>query len=456
MTTEAEAATRLPEYAPTVPLKAAPVGGLPPEESIPFDVEAIRADFPILERTAGTDSAGNPVPLVYLDSANTSQKPRVVVEAIEDHYLNHNANVARAMHLLGSEATEAFEGARATLGNFVGAARSEEIVFTKNASEALNLCAHTLGARLRPGDEIVVSVMEHHSNIVPWQLLAERTGAVLRWFDVTDEGRLDLEGAVTSGLVNERTRIVSVVHVSNVLGTLNPITEIAAAAHAVGAVLVVDASQSVPQLPVDVATLGADLLVFTGHKMVGPTGIGVLWGRYDLLAELPPFLGGGEMIEVVKMSGSTFAPPPHRFEAGTPPIAQAVGLATAASYLSDLGMDQVAAHEQEITGYALQGLAGVPGLRVLGPAEPVDRGGAISFTMHTADGSDIHPHDVSQLLDSRGIAVRGGHHCARPLHERFGVQSSTRASFYLYTTRSEIDALVEGLNYTVRFFGGAR
>jgi cysteine desulfurase/selenocysteine lyase len=444
VTTEVEAAERQPEYAPTVPVDEAPLtAAAGADEAIPFDVEAIRADFPILERTAGE------WPLVYLDSANTSQKPRVVVEAIEDHYLNHNANVARAMHLLGAEATEAFEGARATLAQFVGAARSEEIVFTKNASEALNLCAHTLGARLQPGDEIVLSVMEHHSNIVPWQLLAQRTGAVLRWYDVTEDGRLDLEGAVASGLLNARTKVVSVTYVSNVLGTVNPVTEIAAAAHAVGAVVVVDASQAVPQMPVDVSTLGADLLAFTGHKMVGPTGIGVLWGRYDLLAELPPFLGGGEMIEVVKMSGSTFAPPPHRFEAGTPPIAQAVGLATAASYLSDLGLDQIAAHEQEITAYALQGLATVPGLKVLGPREPVDRGGAISFTL-----GDIHPHDVSQLLDSRGIAVRGGHHCARPLHERFGVQSSTRASFYLYTTKAEIDALVDGLNYTVRFFGG--
>jgi cysteine desulfurase/selenocysteine lyase len=450
MTTEVAAAERLPEYAPTVPVDEAPLGALG-DEPIPFDVEAIRADFPILERTTPDGQ-----PLVYLDSANTSQKPRVVVEAIEDHYLHHNANVARAMHLLGAEATEAFEGARATLAAFIGASRSEEVVFTKNASEALNLCAHTLGSRLQPGDEIVISVMEHHSNIVPWQLLAARTGAVLRWYDVTAEGRLDLEGAVRDGLLNERTKIVSIAHVSNVLGTVNPVTEIAAAAHAVGAVLVVDASQAVPQLPVDVATLGADLLVFTGHKMVGPTGIGVLWGRYDLLAELPPFLGGGEMIEVVKMTGSTFAPPPHRFEAGTPPIAQAVGLATAASYLSDLGMDQIAAHEQEITTYALQGMTAIPGLRVLGPAEPVDRGGAISFTLSGADGEAIHPHDVSQLLDSRGIAVRGGHHCARPLHERFGVQSSTRASFYLYTTKAEIDALVDGLNYTVRFFGGGR
>jgi cysteine desulfurase/selenocysteine lyase len=420
----------------------------PVPDTVPFDVDAIRADFPILERTAGD------WPLVYLDSANTSQKPRVVVEAIEDHYLNHNANVARAMHLLGAEATEAFEESRATLAQFVGAARSEEIVFTKNASEALNLCAHTLGAGLRPGDEIVVSVMEHHSNIVPWQLLAQRTGAVLRWFDVTDEGRLDLAAAAHEGLVNERTKIVSVAYVSNVLGTVNPVREIATMAHAVGATVVLDASQAVPQLPVDMASLGADLVAFTGHKMVGPTGIGVLWGRYDLLASLPPFLGGGEMIETVRMSGSTYAPPPHRFEAGTPPIAQAVGLATAARYLGEIGLDQIAAHEQEITAYALEGLLGLPGVRILGPTEPVDRGGAVSFTLSEAGGDLIHPHDISQLLDSRGIAVRGGHHCARPLHDRFGIQSSTRASFYLYTTRAEIDALVDGLGYVQKFFGG--
>jgi cysteine desulfurase/selenocysteine lyase len=414
-------------------------------DDIAFDVEALRADFPILEREVDGR------PLVYLDSANTSQKPRCVVEAIEDHYLNHNANVARAMHLLGAEATAAFEGGREAVASFIGAARPEEVIFTKNASEALNLCAHTLGARLRPGDEIVISVMEHHSNIVPWQLLAERTGATLRWFDVTDEGRLDLAGAAASGLVNERTKIISVTYVSNVLGTVNPVREIVRLGHAVGATVVLDASQAVPQLPVDVVGLGADLVAFTGHKMVGPTGIGVLWGRYDLLAELPPFLGGGEMIEVVKMTGSTFAAPPHRFEAGTPPIAQAVGLGAAVGYLSAIGMEAVAAHEQEITAYALEGLKTVPGLRIIGPSEPVDRGGAVAFTL-----PDIHPHDISQLLDSRGIAVRGGHHCARPLHERFGVQSSTRASFYLYTTKSEIDALVDGLGYTQRFFGGGR
>ena len=425
--------------APAVSVPAAEV------DDIAFDVEHLRADFPILEREVDGR------PLVYLDSANTSQKPRCVVEAIEDHYLNHNANVARAMHVLGAEATAAFEGGRQAVASFIGAGRPEEVIFTKNASEALNLCAYTLGSRLRPGDEIVISVMEHHSNIVPWQLLAERTGATLRWFDVTDEGRLDLAGAAASGLVNERTKIISVAYVSNVLGTVNPVREIVALGHAVGATVVLDASQAVPQLPVDVVELGADLVAFTGHKMVGPTGIGVLWGRYDLLAELPPFLGGGEMIEVVKMTGSTFAAPPHRFEAGTPPIAQAVGLGAAVGYLSAIGMDAIAAHEQEITAYALEGLKTVPGLRIIGPSEPVDRGGAVAFTL-----PDIHPHDISQLLDSRGIAVRGGHHCARPLHERFGVQSSTRASFYLYTTKPEIDALVDGLGYTQRFFGGGR
>ena len=410
-----------------------------------YDVEAIRADFPILSRRVGER------PLVYLDSANTSQKPRQVVDAIASHYLQHNANVARAMHLLGAEATEAFEGARETVAGFIGAASANEIVFTKNASEALNLAAHTLGSRLRPGDEVVVSVMEHHSNIVPWQLACERTGATLRWFDVTDEGRLDLDTAEQEGLINERTKIVSLTWVSNVLGTVNPIRQIADAAHSVGAVVVVDASQGVPHLATDVTALGADLLAFTGHKICGPTGVGVLWGRYDLLASLPPFLGGGEMIEVVKMTGSTYADPPYRFEAGTPPIAQAVGLGAAIDYVRGIGMDAIAAHENALTTQALDVLSRVRGVRVLGPTTNVDRGGAISFTLE-----GVHPHDVMQLLDSRGVAIRGGHHCARPLHERLGVQSSTRASSYLYTTPAEIDALGEALDYTRDFFGGHR
>lgn len=414
-------------------------------DQMTYDVEAIRADFPILSRRVGER------PLVYLDSANTSQKPRQVVDAIASHYLQHNANVARAMHLLGAEATEAFEGARETVAGFIGAASANEIVFTKNASEALNLAAHTLGSRLRPEDEVVVSVMEHHSNIVPWQLACERTGATLRWFDVTDEGRLDLDTAEQEGLINERTKIVSLTWVSNVLGTVNPIRQIADAAHSVGAVVVVDASQGVPHLATDVTALGADLLAFTGHKVCGPTGVGVLWGRYDLLASLPPFLGGGEMIEVVKMTGSTYADPPYRFEAGTPPIAQAVGLGAAIDYVRGIGMDAIAAHENALTTQALDVLSRVRGVRVLGPTTNVDRGGAISFTLE-----GVHPHDVMQLLDSRGVAIRGGHHCARPLHERLGVQSSTRASSYLYTTRAEIDALGEALDYTRDFFGGHR
>jgi len=408
-----------------------------------YDVEAVRRDFPILARRVGA------YPLTYLDSGNTSQKPTHVVDAIADHYLAHNANVARAMHVLGAEATAAFEGARTAIAAFIGASRSEEVVFTKNASEALNLAAHTLSASLGPGDEIVVSVMEHHSNIVPWQLACQRTGATLRWFDVTEDGRLDLEAAEREGLINERTKVVSITWVSNVLGTINPVAHVAAMAHAVGAVMVVDASQGVPQLPTSVADLGCDLLAFTGHKICGPTGIGVLWGSYELLDSLPPFLGGGEMIEVVRMTGSTFAPPPYRFEAGTPPIAQAVGLHAAIDYVSAIGMDKIAAHEQELTAYALAEMQKVRGLRILGPTEAVDRGGAISFTLE-----GVHPHDVMQMLDSRGVAIRGGHHCARPLHDRLGVQSSCRASLYLYTTPAEIDRLVEGLDYTGAFFSG--
>lgn len=406
-----------------------------------LDIARIRDDFPILQRRVGER------PLVYLDSANTSQKPRQVVDVIAEHYLQHNANVARAMHLLGAEATEAFEGARRAVAAFINAGRPEEIVFTKNASEALNLAAHTLGSRLRPGDEVVISVMEHHSNIVPWQLACERSGATLRWFDVTDDGRLDLEGAVREDLINERTKVVSLTWVSNVLGTRNPVAEIAAQAHAVGAVMVVDASQAVPHQATDVVALGADLVAFTGHKMCGPTGIGVLWGRYELLAELPPYMGGGEMIEVVEMSRSTYAPPPHRFEAGTPPIAQAAGLHAAVDYLTSVGMDAIAAHEQNLTTYGLEKLGSIDGLVILGPTEAVGRGSALSFNL-----TGVHPHDVMQVLDSRGIAIRGGHHCARPLHKRLGHQSSTRASSYLYTTREEIDALADALVFTRDYF----
>ncbi|WP_093252016.1 cysteine desulfurase [Tessaracoccus oleiagri] len=406
-----------------------------------MDVTALREQFPILDRRVGDH------PLVYLDSANTSQKPQVVVDAVADHYRLHNANVARAMHMLGAEATDAFEGARAKVAAFIGAGRPEEVVFTKNASEALNLAAHSLGAGLGPGDEVVISVMEHHSNIVPWQLLCERAGARLRWFDITGDGRLDLEKAEAEQLINERTRIVSLTWVSNVLGTRNPIADIAAKAHAVGARMVVDGSQAVPHQTTDVVALGADIVCFTAHKMCGPTGIGVLWGRYDLLAEMPPFLGGGEMIEVVEMERSTFAAPPHRFEAGTPPIAQAVGLGAAVDFLTGVGMDRIEAHEHELTAYALGKLTAIEGFTLLGPAEAIERGSAISFNLE-----GVHPHDVMQLLDSRGVAIRGGHHCARPLHRRLGHQSSTRASSYLYTTHGEIDALADALVFTRDYF----
>jgi cysteine desulfurase / selenocysteine lyase len=416
-----------------------PLPGLLPE------LEVLRKDFPILSRTLADGH-----PLVYLDSANTSQKPQVVVDAMVDHLERHNANVARAMHQLGAESSAAFELARDKVAAFINAPSRDEVIFTKNASEALNLVANTLAWARGPlavgqGDEVLITEMEHHSNIVPWQLLTERTGATLRWFGLTDDGRLDLSNI--DELINERTKVVSLTWVSNMLGTVNPIAEIARRAHEVGALVIVDAAQAVPQMPVDVQAAGVDLLAFTGHKVTGPTGIGVLWGKREVLSHLPPFLGGGEMITTVSMERSTYADIPHKFEAGTPPIVEAVGLGAAVDYLSAVGMHNIRAHEEAITGYALERLVDMEGVTVLGPTDPALRGGAISFEVH-----GIHPHDVSQVLDSRGIAVRAGHHCAKPAHKRFGVQSSTRASSYLYTTPSEIDALIEGLAYTKKYF----
>jgi cysteine desulfurase/selenocysteine lyase len=412
------------------------------------DLEIVRKDFPILSRTLANGQA-----LVYLDSANTSQKPQVVIDTMVDHLERHNANIARAMHQLGAESTAAFESARDKVAAFLGAPDRDEVIFTKNATEALNLAANTLawaGAhQVGPGDEIVITEMEHHSNIVPWQLLCERTGATLRWFGITEDGHLDLSNV--DELLTERTKVVALTWVSNMLGTVNPIAEIARRAHQVGALVVVDASQAAPQLPIDLSSYDEaerpDLLAFTGHKVVGPTGIGVLWGKREVLDALPPFLGGGEMIETVTMERSTYAPIPHKFEAGTPPIVEAVGLGAAVDYLSEIGMDAIHVHEQAITAYALEGLATVPGLKVLGPLDARQRGGAISFEI-----AGIHPHDVATVLDTRGIAVRAGHHCAKPAHARFGVQSSTRMSSYLYTTPPEIDALIEGLEYTRNYF----
>jgi cysteine desulfurase/selenocysteine lyase len=407
-----------------------------------YDVAAVRADFPILDREI------NGHPLVYLDSANTSQKPRQVLEVLRDVYERHNANVSRSVHTLGTEATAAYEGARAKVAAFIGAPAADEVVFTKNSSEAINLLAYTSAEflSLGPGDEIVVSEMEHHSNLVPWQLLCRRTGATLRWFGVTDEGRLD--ESHLHDLVNERTKLVSLVHMSNILGTINNVSRIVDRAHEVGALVMLDCSQSVPHLPVDVTRLGADFIAFTGHKMLGPTGIGALWGRAELLAAMPPFLGGGSMIETVTMEKTTFAPPPARFEAGTPPIAEAIALGAAVDYLSALGMQAVHEHEMEITGYALKTLADIPGVRIFGPATPEGRGGTVSFGV---DG--VHPHDVGQILDDLGVEVRVGHHCARPVCARFGVAAMTRASFYVYTTTEEIDALARGVERVRKVFG---
>jgi cysteine desulfurase/selenocysteine lyase len=406
-----------------------------------LDVARVRADFPILGRQV------NGHPLVYLDSANTSQKPVQVLDVMRAYHERHNANVSRSVHTLGTESTAAYEDARARIAAFIGAASPDEVVFTKNSTEAINLVAHSAGQMLAlgPGDEIVISEMEHHSNIVPWQLLCERTGATLRWFGVTDDGRLD-ESALDD-LVNERTRVVSVVHMSNILGTINDVSRIVARAHQVGALVLLDCSQSVPHLPIDVRTLGADLIAFTGHKMLGPTGIGVLWGRGALLADMPPFLGGGSMIETVTMTRTTFAAPPARFEAGTPPIVEAIGLGAAVDYLTAIGMDEIHRHEQEITAYALKTLADVDGVRVFGLGGPEGRGGTVSF-----DVDGVHPHDVGQILDDLGVQVRVGHHCARPVCARFGVAAMTRASFYLYTTTDEIDALARGIEQVRKVF----
>ena len=412
------------------------------------ELEVVRKDFPILERTV-TDG----LPLVYLDSANTSQKPQIVIDTMVDHLERHNANVARAMHTLGAESTEAFEGARDVVAEFIGAPSRDEVIFTKNASEAINLVANTLAwakgrYEIGPGDVIVTTEMEHHSNIVPWQLLAERTGATLKWFGLTDEGELDLSNIDE---LLDGAKVVTLTWVSNMLGTINPVRLIAKRAHAAGALVVLDASQAAPQLPIDLTSMAdderPDFVAFTGHKTVGPTGIGVLWGRRTVLEELPPFLGGGEMIETVTMAKSTYAGIPHKFEAGTPPIVEAVGLGAALTYLSHLGMDAIHSHEQAITRYALERMQEVKGLTVLGPLDAAKRGGAISFEL---DG--VHPHDVAQVLDSRGVAIRAGHHCAKPAHARFGVQASSRMSSYLYTTPAEIDAFIEALEYTRRYF----
>lgn len=422
-----------------------------------LDPQRIKKDFPLLERTVRDGQ-----PLVYLDSAATSQKPRAVLDAERSFYETSNAAAHRGAHQLAEEATEAYEGARARVAGFVGA-QANEVVFTKNATEGLNLAAYAFSnasalARhgrevdprfvLRPGDSIVVTEMEHHANLVPWQEVAAKTGATLRWIGLTDDGRLDL-GDLGS-LIDSSTRVVSIVHQSNILGTITPVRQVMDAAHAVGAIGVVDACQSIPHMPVSMADLGADLVAWSGHKMLGPTGIGMLWGREDVLATMPPFLTGGSMIEMVYLDHSTYAPPPQRFEAGVPMVAQAVGLGAAVEYLDDLGMDAVAAHEHELTGYALARLQEIDGVTVIGPRTNVERGSAISFTVE-----GIHPHDVGQILDSRGIAVRVGHHCAWPTCRRYGVPATTRISTYIYNDHGDIDAAVAGIRAAQKYFGVA-
>src|SRR5574341_2532028 len=404
-----------------------------------LDPDRVRADFPILDREV------NGKPLVYLDSAATSQKPEAVLAAMDVYYRRHNAAVHRGVHTLGEEATELYEDARVTIARFVGAP-SRATVFTKNATEAINLVAYAWGLRnLREGDEILVTEMEHHANLVPWQVVAKLTGARVRAVPVTDQFRLDLDAL--DGLLTERTRIVAVSAMSNVLGTVNPVREVAERAHAVGALVLADAAQAVPHLGVKLDDLGVDFMSFTGHKMLGPLGIGVLVAQPELLDSMEPFLAGGEMIRDVTLESSTFNDVPWRFEAGTPNVAEAVGLAAAVEYLEALGMDRVRAHEAKLTSQLLRGLSEIEAVRVLGPTNLEQRGGVVSFTL-----GEVHPHDVAQVLDAEGIAVRAGDHCAKPLHRRFGLTASTRASVYLYNTTNEVDALATALDKAQRMF----
>ena len=408
------------------------------------ELATVRADVPILARTVRDGRR-----LVYLDSGATSQKPRQVLDAERAFYEQHNAAVHRGAHQLAEEATDDFEAARAAVAGFIGVV-ADEVVFTKNATEGINLVAYSMsnastagGAAQRfvlgPGDEVVVTEMEHHANLVPWQELCRRTGATLRWIGVDDEGRLVLDDLAT--VVTGRTRVLAFTHVSNVLGTVNPVAALVARAREVGALVVLDACQSVPHLPVDLGELGVDFAAFSGHKMLGPTGVGVLWGRAELLAAMPPFLTGGSMIEVVHMESSTYAAPPQRFEAGVPMAAQAVGLHAAVDYLTALGMERVHAHETALTQALLDGLAELDFVRVVGPTTTHERGGAVSFVV-----DDVHPHDVAQVLDDLGIAVRAGHHCAWPLHRRFGVTATTRASFAPYNGLDDVQSLIAGLH----------
>lgn len=411
-----------------------------------FDIAAIKADFPILKRQIRGNNR-----LIYLDSGATSQKPNSVLDAERDFYVNHNAAVHRGAHQLAEEATELYEGAREKVATFIGA-QVDEVIFTKSATESINAIAYSLGNstpgskfHIKAGDRIVVSEMEHHANLIPWQELARRTGAELVWFKVTEEGRLDLSDI--DELITSRTKVVALTHQSNVLGTINPLDQITKKAHEVGALFVLDACQSVPHYRVDVKTLNVDFLAFSGHKMLGPTGVGILWGKKELLDEMPPFLTGGSMIETVTMESATYLDAPKRFEAGVPNMAQAVGLGAAVDYLNRVGLDAIHAHEVALTQKALEGLQTIQGLSVIGPKDLEMRGGVVSFAVE-----GIHPHDLGQALDQYGIAVRTGHHCAWPLMRRFKTVATTRASFYLYNGFDDITALVDGVERARKYF----
>ena len=412
-------------------------------QATPLDTAAIRAQFPILSREV------HGRPLVYLDNAATTQKPQSVIDALANYYSTMNANIHRGLHTLAEEATAAYEDVRKQVAEFIGASSHREVVFTRNTTESLNLLAYTLGARLRPGDEIVLTTAEHHSNLVPWQLVAQRTGAELRFIELNDDQQVDADTARAA--INANTRIVSIVHMSNVLGSIAPVAEISEMARSVEATMIVDAAQSAPHLPIDVAQLGVDYLAFSAHKMLGPTGVGVLWGRQELLADLDPFLGGGEMISVVTREESSWAALPHKFEAGTPNIADVVAFGAAIDFLNDVGMDAIAAHDADLTHYAVEQLSRLEGLDIYGPSDPAERSAVVAFNYR-----DIHSHDVATILDRSGIAVRAGHHCAQPLMGTLGVPATARASFYLYNERSEIDALVDGLLDAGERFGFER
>ncbi|OGF16088.1 MAG: cysteine desulfurase [Candidatus Eisenbacteria bacterium RBG_16_71_46] len=413
-------------------MRGQPGGAAPAALPRTFDPAVVRADFPLLRRPQGK-------PFAYLDSAATSQKPESVLAAMDHHYRHCNANIHRGIYAMAEEATAAYEDSRRRVAQLVNARSPREIVFTRNSTEALNLVAHAYGRwALQPGDAVVLTEMEHHSNLVPWQMLAREKGLELRFVPMTGSGELDLD-ALPGLLADGRAKLVGVVHISNVLGTVNPAAEIARLAHAAGAVVVLDASQSVPHCPVDVRALGCDFMAFTGHKMLGPTGIGVLWARRELLEAMPPFLGGGEMIREVHLTESKWNELPWKFEAGTMPIAEAVGLGAAVDYLERLGLDAVFAHDRALAAYAIERLREIPDLTVLGPAAD-RRGGVVAFTL-----ADIHPHDIATVLDAEGVAVRAGHHCAMPLHEKLGIPASTRASFHCYSLEAEVDAMIAGL-----------